>query len=109
MRTAKLDVSIPDDFPTARVIIVEPTAEDFTLLPGDTFTITVESENNESHFIVHSAGNRIHVYYEGESYVISDGDRKLECGHNRNYWSPEFGQLPNIFLERKKKPWWRFW
>jgi hypothetical protein len=99
--TARMDVA--NDSTKSLTLWVEPWAHDFTLEPGDSFTLVATSGVKEPFFAQRVYGNtsEISIYIEGPrdiSFVVLKRQRELQCGHNRQ--RPNDGSLPKKSLER---------
>jgi hypothetical protein len=70
------------------VVWVEPWAEDFTLLPGESLEIHLWSSTAQPGFHVDQWDHQSQVYVEGTdlsiiSFAVIQNEGKLECGHQR--------------------------
>ena len=102
--TARLDLTNVAAEPL--VLWVEPWAHDFTLGPGESFTLIATSHVGVPYFAqrADSKTRDIVVYIEGAhdiSFVALEGERELQCGHNRQL--SHGGSLPNTSLERTRE------
>jgi hypothetical protein len=66
------------------VVVVEPWANDYTLLPGEELVVVAFGERPTPWFNVVEWNNTTQVYCEDTAnFKVLQGDRELECGHNR--------------------------
>jgi hypothetical protein len=98
-------MDVANDSTKPMTLWVEPWAHDFTLEPGESFTLAATSGAQEPYFAQRIDGNTsdITIYIEGPrdiSFVVLKGQRELQCGHNRQ--PPNDGSLPNTSLERTR-------
>jgi hypothetical protein len=74
------------------IVMVEPWANDFTLLPGESLDIIAWGFTEDSYFNLAHGGDPdyLPVYIEGpcEDWAVYQGDTELQCGHNRAVPSP---------------------
>jgi hypothetical protein len=84
-KLAKIEICNKVNHPI--VIIIEPWANDYCILPGETFEITALSDKMDinSYFHVVYSENQIDVYPEGQcdDFSVMLNGQELECGHNR--------------------------
>ncbi|MFN3650243.1 MAG: hypothetical protein ACK47B_11750 [Armatimonadota bacterium] len=66
---------------------VEPWGRDFTLLPDEEFSFQAVSPGDDFHFHAYWGTRDISLYANGdcEDVEVYQGDRELECGHNRHH------------------------
>jgi len=69
------------------VIIIEPWANDYCILPEETFEITALSDKMDVDFYFHVvySEKQIDVWAEGhcDDFSVMLNGQELECGHNR--------------------------
>ena len=102
--TARMDLT--NDAAEPLVFWVEPWAHDFTLAPGQSFTLLATSGGSVPHFAqrADSSTRDVVVYIEcahDVSFVVLEGTSELRCGHNRQ--RSHGGSLPNTSLERTRE------
>ncbi|MCC6301745.1 MAG: hypothetical protein IT489_02975 [Gammaproteobacteria bacterium] len=101
--TTRMDTT--NDGKEPLVLYVEPWGHDFTLAPGQTFTLVASSEVDMPYFAqsIQGGAGDVAVYLEGPndiSFAVLEGQRELACGHGRV--APQGGSLPNTSLERTR-------
>jgi hypothetical protein len=80
--TSKLGVSNSRDKP--HIVAVEPWACDYTLMPGEELVVVAYGENAVPWFFLVEWDDTTQVYCEETvNFKVLQGDRELECGHNR--------------------------
>jgi hypothetical protein len=80
--SSKLGVWNSRTFP--QVVIVEPWANDYTLLPGEKLEIVAFGETAVPWFNVVEWDGTTQVYCEDTAdFRVVQGGQKLECGHQR--------------------------
>ena len=66
------------------VVIVEPWAHDFTLFPGEKIVVVAFGSTASPRFDVVERDGFCEVYCDGASnFRVTQSDRELECGHQR--------------------------
>jgi hypothetical protein len=69
---------------TPHIICVEPWANDYTLMPREDLVVVAFNEESVPWFNVVEGEGWSQVYCEQASHFqVFQGDRELECGHNR--------------------------
>jgi hypothetical protein len=67
-----------------QVVVVEPWANDYTLLPGEQLVVVAFGDSDVPWFNVVEWDGTTQVYCENTaSFKVLQGDCELECGHNR--------------------------
>ncbi len=80
--SAKLGVSNSRGKP--QVVAVEPWANDYTLLPGEELFVVAFGASAVPWFHIVEWDGTTQVYCEDTAdFKVLQGDRELECGHNR--------------------------
>ncbi len=78
----KLEVS--NSRKTPKVVVVEPWANDYTLLPNEELVIEALDNNEMPWFHVREWDGTTQVYVQvGMDFEVRQGSRVLQCGHNR--------------------------
>jgi hypothetical protein len=86
-RQSKLAVSNSRDEP--HVVIVEPWATDYTLLPSEDLVVVAFGHSAVPWFYIVECDGATQVYCEDTAeFKVLQGDRELECGHNRRPEGP---------------------
>lgn len=82
--SARLEVY--NDTQRPRAVWVEPIAEDFTLLPGESLEIIARGVQNRQWFGLVEHEDVTQVYLQEPDYddfQVTQKGKRLECGHNR--------------------------
>jgi len=80
--TAKLEVSNFRKLP--QIVVVEPWANDYTLLPGEELVIVAFDDRQVPWFHVREWDGTTQVYVQvGADFKVWQGKNELQCGHNR--------------------------
>ena len=67
-----------------RIVAVEPWADDYTLLPGEELVVIAYGKNTVPWFYIVEWDDTTQVYcQETADFKVMQGERELECGHNR--------------------------
>jgi hypothetical protein len=67
-----------------QIVAVEPWADDYTLLPGEELEIVAFGKKAVPWFNVVEWDGTTQVYCEEtDDFKVMQGDRQLECGHQR--------------------------
>ena len=84
--TTKLGVANSRKGP--QVVAIEPWANDYTLLPGEELVLVAFGDVAIPWFTVVERDGTTQVYCEETAnFKVLQGDRELECGHNRQHES----------------------
>ena len=84
MYTFSTRLEVSNSRKTPHVVVVEPWANDYTLLPDEELVIEVFDNNEMPWFHVREWDGTTQVYVQtGSDFRVKQGSHELECGHNR--------------------------
>lgn len=83
LRTAS-KIGISNSRKVPQEVVVEPWANDYTLLPDEELTVIAVGKSAIPWFNLVEWDGTTQVYCEdANDFRVLQGDRELECGHNR--------------------------
>ena len=84
METYRASLGFSNSRVSAHVVIIEPWAEDFTLLPGEAMTLIAHGNSAIPSFEIVELDGASQVFCNAASdFQALQGHVRLECGHNR--------------------------